>query len=477
MIRLVVLLLLLLTGLVARAADRPPNIIFILADDLGYGELGCYGQKLMSTPSLDRMAAQGLRFTQFYAGSPVCAPSRAVLMTGLHTGHARVRGNAGKDNREAQSLRQGDVTVAETLKQAGYATALIGKWGLAQEGGEGVPNRKGFDYFYGYLDQTHAHNPYTPFVFRNEERLPLRNKLIASTDKGDGAGVAEEAIDYVPDLMTAEALKWIDQQKEKPFFLFWSLITPHANNEGKKMDRAQEVPDLGAYRERSWPEPDKAHAATISRLDADVGRLLDHLKALGLEEKTLVIFTSDNGHHAEGGHDPDRIDANGPLQGKKRDLFEGGIRVPMIAYWPGTIPPNWIQGGAYWFADFYQAFVSLAGVGTTAGSLDGESSLAPLLRGTKVKRVVRPVLYWEFHEDGFSQAVLMDERWKAIRLGTLDAPVTLFDLDSDLGETRDVAAEHPELIERARRYFASERTDSIDWPIKPKKPKEPAKDL
>ena len=198
---------------VASAADRRPNIIFILADDLGYGELGCFGQKQIATPNLDRMAKEGIRFTRFYAGSTVCAPSRSVLMTGKHTGHTRVRGNAGKLNQEAQTLRKDDVTMAEVLKSAGYSTALVGKWGLGHEGSQGVPTKKGFDYFYGYLDQTHAHNCYPPFIMRNEERVPLRNKLVPGSVKenADGAGIAEEPLDFVPDLMTEEALRWVEQ--------------------------------------------------------------------------------------------------------------------------------------------------------------------------------------------------------------------------------------------------------------------------
>ena len=220
----------------ASAADRKPNIIFILADDLGYGELGCFGQKQIATPNIDRMAEEGVKFARFYAGSTVCAPSRSVLMTGRHTGHTRVRGNAGKMNQDAQTLRKGDVTVAEILKDAGYTTALIGKWGLAYEGSEGVPTKKGFDYFYGYLDQTHAHNPYPPFIMRNEERVILRNKLVEGSGKGasEGSGIAEEPLDFVPDLMADEALGFVRKNKERPFLVFWSLVTQQANNEGTK---------------------------------------------------------------------------------------------------------------------------------------------------------------------------------------------------------------------------------------------------
>ena len=462
------LLLLLALAVSTFAAERPPNLIFILADDLGYGELGCFGQKLIATPHLDRFAAEGMKLTQFYAGSTVCAPSRSVLMTGLHTGHTRVRGNGGKDR---QALRAGDVTVAEVLKKAGYATALIGKWGLGEDGMDGAPNRKGFDYFYGYLNQVHAHNPYPDFIWRNDSRTQLRNKIVpGSVGKGNGegdnsgAGVAEQPLDYVPDLMAGEALKWVEENKARPFFLYWSLIAPHANNEGTKVGRGQEVPDLGAYAGKPWPAPDKAHAAIITRLDADVGRLLAKLEALGLDRETLIVFTSDNGHHKEGGNDPELFDANGPLRGMKRALYEGGIRVPTLARWPGRIAPGGENGTPLWFADVLPTFAELAGAPPPAG-LDGFSFAGPL-RGLRIAWPARPAFYWEFHEAGFSQAVLLDGHWKAIRLKRRAAPIELYDLATDLGEAHDLAAKRPEIVERARAAFEKERTDSPDWPIK-----------
>ena len=453
----------------AVAAEKRPNIVFILADDLGYGELGCFGQKLIATPNLDRMAAEGIKFTRFYAGSPVCAPSRSVLMTGLHTGHTRVRGNAGKLNREAQNLRAGDVTVAEVLKKAGYATALIGKWGIGHQGSDGVPNKKGFDYFYGYLDQHHAHNPYPPFIMRNDEKVTLRNGIIAGSDGGkdgaeSGAGIAETPVDFVPDLMADEALKWVESKKDAPFFLFWSLITPHANNEGTKHGRGQEIPDLGDYKDKPWPLADKAHAATITRLDADVGRLLALLKKTGIDENTLVIFSSDNGHHKEGGNDPELFDANGPLNGLKRNLTEGGIRVPTVARWPGTTRAGKEGRTAYWFADILPTFAYLAG-STPPENLDGQS-FSSRLRNVPFKPPQRKPMYWEFHEGGFSQAAIIDDRWKAIRLKRRDAPVQIFDLRKDLGETTDLAAEKPDLVAQAKELFTTARADSPDWPMK-----------
>ena len=467
LMRLLVVLLAMLG--VASAADRSPNIIFILADDLGYGELGCFGAKQIATPNLDRMAAEGIKFTRFYAGSTVCAPSRSVLMTGKHTGHTRVRGNAGKVNRDAQALRKEDLTVTEILKGAGYATALIGKWGLAYEGSEGVPTKKGFDYFYGYLDQGHAHNPYPPFIMRNEERVTLRNKLVEGSGKGDGTGIAVQPLDFVPDLMAEEALGFVRKNREKPFFLFWSLITPHANNEGTKHGRGQEVPDLGAYKDKDWPQADKGHAAVVSRLDADVGRLLGLLNELGIDENTLIVFSSDNGPHKEGGNNVELFQSSGPYSGIKRSLKDGGIRVPTIARWPKTVGPGRTEVSALWFADLLPTFAEIA-VQRVPKGIDGVSFADALRNRTEMPRFRRE-LYWEFHEGGFSQAVLMDEQWKAIRLKRKDAPIELYDTVNDVAEIKDLAGENPELIERAQKLFATEREDSADWPIK----KPPAK--
>lgn len=466
------------TALVAAPAAAPapsrPNIILILADDLGYGELGAYGQREIQTPHLDRLAARGMRFTRFYAGSPVCAPSRSVLMTGLHTGHTRVRGNAPRTDRTAQTLRATDRTVARALQEAGYATALIGKWGLGQQGSTGIPNRHGFDYFYGYLDQLHAHNPYPEFLMRQDQRVRLRNTMDAKAPPEaveSGAGWASVARDFAPDLMTDEALRWISQPRRKPFFLFWSLITPHANNEGTRVGRGQEVPDLGIYKDRPWPLADRAHAATITRLDADVGRLLQRLQRLGLDQNTLILFSSDNGHHQEGGNHPELFDANGPLRGLKRDLYEGGIRVPLIACWPGRIQPGVSTDHVGSFSDFFPTVCDLAGAPPPLG-LDGTSFL-PTLLGQAGQRP-NPLLYWEFHEGGFSQAVLMDGRWKAIRNKRRDNPIELYDVAVDTGETVNRAAQQPDWVKRAEALFVSERRDALNWPIR-EAPRSPAK--
>ena len=294
------------------APPARPNVVFILADDLGYGDLGAYGQKLIRTPHLDRLAAEGLRFTDFYAGSTVCAPSRAVLMTGRHTGHASVRGNAGGGAHSIQTLRAGERTLAHLFKDAGYATALFGKWGLGETGSPGHPNRMGFDAFFGYLNQRHAHNYYPSFLFRDEARVPLRN--VPEKEDEEGAGWARTRVEYSHDVIVDAALRWVDENRAKPFFLYLAVTLPHANNEAKAgTGDGQEVPDYGEYAREPWPNPDKGQAAMISRLDRDVGRLLAKLEELGLAKDTLVLFSSDNGPHQEGGNDPDCFDANGPL--------------------------------------------------------------------------------------------------------------------------------------------------------------------
>ena len=463
--------LLWLSASLVGAAERKPNLIFILADDLGYGDLGCYGQKLIQTPHLDRMAAEGMRFTQFYAGSTVCAPSRSVLMTGLHTGHTRVRGNAGAVNPLAQSLRPGDVTVARVLKDAGYATALIGKWGLGDEGeaAVGLPTRQGFDYFFGYANQHHAHNYYPDFLMRGEVQVPLRNKVApGSADnpvaKRFGVGYASEKVEYSHDLLAAESLKWVEAQKDKPFFLYLALTTPHANNEaGRDLKNGQEVPDFGIYADKDWSPQNKGQAAMITRMDRDVGRLFELLKRLKLDEQTLVFFSSDNGPHNEGGHTPDLFQPAGPLRGMKRSLTEGGIRVPFLARWPGKIQPG-VSAQVGWFADFLPTACAVSGAKGPSPT-DGVS-LLPTLLGEAGKQAKHGHLYWEFHERGFNQAVLMDGRWKAIRLGRTDAAVELYDLANDLGEAKNRAAEQAELVARAKGLFVSARSESADWPIR-----------
>lgn len=438
-----------------------PNLVFILADDLGYAELGCYGQKVIATPRLDRMAAEGMRFTHFYAGATVCAPSRSVLMTGLHHGHTRVRGNAGPANPTAQALQPGDATVAAALKQAGYATALIGKWGLGDIGAaeSGLPRKHGFDYFFGYLSQHHAHNHFPDFLWRNEERVKLPNVVTPVGE--DGAGYATEAKAYADDLFADDALKFVAENRDRPFFLYWSLVTPHANNErSARLGDGAHVPDYGPYAEKDWPPQDKGHAAMVTRLDGHVGRMLDHLQQLGLAEKTLVVFTSDNGPHNESRHNLARFNPAGPYTGIKRSLTDGGIRVPFIARWPGTVAPGAIAHTGC-FTDWFPTAAELADAATPT-NLDG-ISLVPLLTGKASEQKAHEFLYWEFHEGGFKQAALFQGRWKGIRAGGPDAPIKVFDQLNDPAETNDVAAPNSAIAEQIDAYLKTARTPVPAW--------------
>ncbi|MBI4660892.1 MAG: arylsulfatase [Verrucomicrobia bacterium] len=437
-------------GRAAGNAARKPNIIFILADDLGYGDLGCYGQKMIKTPHLDKLASEGMRFTQCYAGSTVCAPSRSALMTGQHTGHTRIRGNA------RHPLKPEDFTVAEVLKSAGYQTAVMGKWGLGEAGSTGAPTRKGFDEFFGYLNQRHAHNYFPTHLWRNEQKVPLRNEV--PNEDSEGSGVAVRRIDYSHDLIAREALDFLDRHRDRPFFLYFAVTIPHANNEAK--GQGMEVPSDEPYTRETWPQPERNKAAMITRLDADVGKLMGKLNELKIDEQTIVFFSSDNGPHREGGNDPKFFDSSGPLRGIKRDLYEGGIRVPMIVRWPGKIKAGTVNPHVWAFWDFLPTAAEIAGVQPPKGA-DGTSAL-PTLLGRQ--QSTHAALYWEFHERGFKQAVRMGN-WKGIRLAQ-GQPLELFDLKTDIGETKNLAAQHPEIVASIEAYLQTARTESELWPVK-----------
>jgi arylsulfatase A-like enzyme len=436
----------------AQPAARPPNFVFILADDLGYGDLGCYGQHRIQTPNIDRLAAEGIRFTQFYAGAPVCAPSRNCLMTGQHTGHTRIRGNAKVE------LQPGDVTVAEVLKGAGYATGLVGKWGLGSEGGIGSPIHKGFDHFFGFVDQTMAHNYYPTYLVRDDQRVPLRN-VVPHPGKY-GQGVATVRLDYAPDLIAADGLAFVRQHRHEPFFLYFATIMPHANDE-KKPD-GMEVPDYGPYAKETWPGPEKGYAAMVTRLDTEVGQLMAELKELGLDQNTIVFFTSDNGPHHEGGYDPAFFDSAGPLRGFKRDVYEGGIREPMIVRWPGHAPAGAVSDHAAYFGDFMATAADLAG--TRIPDHPDSLSFLPAALGRPQEQREHAYLYWEFYEGASSQAVRMHD-WKAVRIPMLTGPIQLFDLASDLAEKHDVAAAHPDVVKRTAALMDEAHVPSPLWQI------------
>lgn len=445
------------------ASSQRPNLIWIMADDLGYGELGCYGQQVIQTPRLDRMAAEGQRWTHFYAGATVCAPSRSVLMTGQHHGRTRVRGNAGAGNPEAQALVAGEVTVARVLQNAGYRTGLIGKWGLGDVGRaeSGLPRRQGFDYFFGYLNQVHAHNHYPDFLWRNEERVALKN-VVTPVGK-QGGGYPSEAVEFADDLFADEAMRFVQAEQDRPFFLYWSLVTPHANNERTRaLGNGAQVPDFGPYADEQWPETDKGHAAMITRLDGHVGRLLDELQRLGIAENTLVIFTSDNGPHNESRHDLARFQPSGPFSGTKRSLTDGGIRVPMIAWWPGRVPAGQVSDMPSYFGDWFATACELAGCELPPNR--DSISLVPMLTNRVADQRKHEFLYWEFHEGGFKQAVLYQGRWKAIRRKNADGALVLFDQVHDPAEKTDVAADHPDVISVIESYLQTARSDNEFWP-------------
>jgi arylsulfatase A-like enzyme len=447
-----------LDQITGRGAKRP-NIIFILADDLGYGDLGCYGQKEIKTPNIDRMAAEGMLFTQYYAGSTVCAPSRCALMTGLHTGHCRVRGNS------PMLMKPQDITVADTLKYVGYFTGIIGKWGVGHPPPPGDPARNGFDYFFGYLSMVHAHNYYPEFLWRNERRVKLRNVVEYTKSgyaKGVG-GVSTNKLDYSHDLFTKEALDFIERNKTRPFLLYLPYTIPHANNQAGR--KGMEVPDYGIYKDKNWSEPEKGKAAMITRMDRDIGRLVAKLQELGIDRNTLVMFSSDNGPHKEGGADPRFFNSSGPLRGIKRDLYEGGIRVPMIARWPGKIKAGSVSDHISAFWDFLPTCAELAGL-RSPENVDGISML-PTLTGQPEKQKKHEFLYWEFHERGGKQAVRMGD-FKAVRLNVHkkpDGPLELYNLKNDIGEKHNVAAQYPDVIARIEAYLKTARTDSPNWPM------------
>lgn len=442
---------------------RKPNIIYILADDLGYGDLGCFGQKDIRTPNLDRMAAEGMRFTQHYAGSTVCAPSRSCLMTGQHTGHTPIRGNKEYYPEGQHPLPSKAVTVAEVLKESGYTTGAFGKWGLGYPGSEGDPIKQGFDEFFGHNCQRFAHNYYPHFLRHNDEKVMLPG------NEGKKTG------QYAPDLIQQQCLKFIETNKDKPFFMYVPQVIPHAelfvpddeivrSYRGKFKEKPYKGVDdgpnykIGGY--GSVETPRANFAAMITRLDRYIGKIFDKLRETGLDKNTLVIFTSDNGPHSEGGANPAYFNSSGGLRGQKRDLYEGGIRVPMIAWWPGKIAAGTQSNLISAFWDVMPTLAELAGA-KVPEDIDGISFL-PTLLGNMDKQQKHEYLYWEFHEQGGKQAVRKG-RWKAIRLQVRknpDAPLELYDMQTDPQEKNNIASQHPDIAGRMEQIMEQARTNS-----------------
>ena len=439
------LILTLFMALSAFAADKP-NIIYIMADDMGYADAGCYGQKVIKTPYLDQMAKEGIRFTDCYSGAPVCAPARSVLMTGLHTGHTRVRGNMGKLGVEGAvkgltgkprvPLQADDVTIAEVMKEAGYHTGMTGKWGLGDPNTPGIPNDQGFDEWFGYLNQARAHTYYPTFIWKNREKFPL---------PGNQNGKKTQ---YTHDMCTDFALDFVKRNKDKPFFLYLPYCIPHSKFE---------IPDTAPYTDLDLKKNEKVYAAMITRMDRDIGRLFSLLKELKLDEKTIVFFTSDNG--AANRYDG-VFDSSGPLKGYKRKMYEGGLRVPMIVRWPGKIKANQVSDTAWTFTDFFPTCAEL-GSAKTPDNLDGVS-IVPTLLGQKQDLSSR-FLYWEFYEGGFKQAARW-KNWKAVRQMKGKKLVTeIYDLSKDIGEENNLASKKPELVAEFEKVFAKEHKPSLTW--------------
>ena len=447
-----------------------PNFIYIIADDLGYGDLGCYGQKLINTPNIDRMASQGMLFTQHYSGSTVCAPSRSVLMTGLHTGHTPVRGNREIRPEGQFPLRLGTSTIPTILKEAGYVTGAFGKWGLGYPGSEGDPVNQGFDTFFGYNCQRFAHRFYPEYLWHNENKVYLEGNDLTNT------------VTYAPDVIHEKTLEFIRSNADTIFFIFIPSQIPHAEliapeDEIIEMYRGkfEEIPwagipygadrsDLapGFFGYCSQEEPRAVFAAMITRLDRQVGEILDLITELGIAENTFIILTSDNGPHSEGGADPAYFNSSGGLRGQKRDLYEGGIRVPFIAWWPGTIEAGTTSDHISAFWDMMPTYAELAGMDIPAGT-DG-ISMVPSLTGSD-EQPEHDYLYWEFMERGGRQALRMGD-WKAVRLNmgdNPDAPIELYNLAADRGETIDLSGEYRDIVIKADSLMKVARRHNPDF--------------
>ena len=446
-----------------QATPAKPNIVYILADDLGYGDVSYNGQTHFETPNIDNLAENGMKFTQHYSGSTVCAPSRSALMTGKHTGHTFIRGNQEVQPEGQYPLEAEAVTMAEALQDAGYVTGGFGKWGLGFPGSEGDPVNQGFDEFFGYNCQRIGHHYYPYHMWHNEEKIILEGN------------VGQQTGQYGPEVIQKYAMNFLEENSDTAFFMYYPSIIPHAElyapEEYMEKYRGKFLPEKeyegvdegenfrqGPY--GSQPESHAAFAAMVDYLDMQVGEIVAKLKELGVYENTLIIFTSDNGPHMEGGADPDYFDSNGPLKGYKRDLYEGGIRVPMIAVWNGKIVAGSKTDHISAFWDIFPTIAEISGA-TVPEDIDGISFL-PTLLGNEDQQKEHEYMYWEFHERGGRQAVRKGN-WKLVRYNVLNPEKTtteLYNLESDLGEENNVAEEHPEIVEELSEIMNNARTES-----------------
>lgn len=438
------------------ASAEPPNVIYILADDAGIGDFGCYGGKIIRTPHVDRLCAEGLQFTQHYSGSTVCAPSRSVLLTGQHTGHTRVRGNG-----KGAHLLAEDVTIGEIMKEAGYVTGAMGKWGVGEANTAGAPWKQGFDHFFGYLNQSRAHHYYQDYLWKDGEKVLYPDNPTKRTH-------------YSHDLFAADALDFIKQHQKERFFLYLPFTIPHVDldvpEESKqeylgKLEPEKPYGTPGGQHYRYEKYPHATFAGMITHMDRDIGRILDLLKELGIEENTLVMFASDNGATPAGGADPKFFDSNGPYRGIKRDLYEGGIITPMIAWWPGTIEPGRVTDHISGFQDVLPTLADLVKV-EAPDNIDGISFL-PTLLDKPNEQQEHDYLYWEFVEQGGKRALRQGD-WKVVQLKLSSKnpkPVELYNLADDVGETTDLAKKHPEKLQELVKLMDAAHTRSEKFPL------------
>lgn len=427
----------------AAAAFAKPNVIFILSDDLAQGDLGCYGQKLIQTPNLDRMAKEGTRFTQGYCGTSVCAPSRSSLMTGLHTGHCPIRANREIGTEGQKPLPAGTITVAKILHDAGYATACCGKWGMGMFDTTGSPLKLGFDHFFGYNCQRHAHSYFPTYLYNDDQRFELPGNT--------GRGVGKT---YAQNLIADETLKFVRANKDKPFFLYYSITLPHGTFE---------IDDLGLYKDKPWTATQKNYAAMVTRLDSDVGRLLALLKELKIDDNTLVMLAGDNGSSFDPKSEVGKLfdQASNGLRGFKRGLYEGALCQAALAWWPGKVTAGRVSDEPWAFWDFLPTAAELAGAPIPAECKTDGLSLVSFLKGGPAPQ--RDHFYWELHEGPSLQAVRFGD-WKAVRNGP-EKPIELYDLKTDAAELHDLAAGQPELVAKAAALMKSSRTEDPDWPL------------
>jgi arylsulfatase A-like enzyme len=456
--------------------SQKPNIVFIMADDLGYADIGAFGSTKIRTPHIDQLSREGARYTQFYSGAPVCSPARDVLLTGLHTGHSRIRGNrplvggtptAFENGKKRLSLTGEETTIATGLKEAGYATGISGKWGIGEQESAATPTQMGFDQWLGYLNQNHADYYYSDFLWRNQTRQAIPENTGAydssyfddlipdfmleyidsntgqATNQGTGSKI------YSNDLMRDFALDFIRTNRQRPFFLYLPVTIPHKN---------MEVPSLGIYADKDWPDDAKIYAAMVSRLDSYVGDIVNELQVLGISENTIVIFTSDNG--PADNEVSAFLNSAGKLRGTKASLYEGGLKVPLIIKWPNVVPPGSVDNTPWMFVDVFPTLLDIAG-GSYSSELDG-LSLLPTILGQEQDTSDR-LLYWEFPKERLWQAGRLGS-WKGIRQG-MNQPLQLFDLQKDPLESRDVSKNNPEIVKRLETLITQEHIPSPHWPV------------